>query len=59
MFAINEITKKERAVKYCIVATNYNKANNGKAWKYVLIPSTVLKQNTTVEMLFRTYIVEE
>lgn len=53
------IAKKERAVKYCIVATNYNNANNGKAWKYVLIPSTVLKQNTTVEMLFRTYIVEE
>jgi len=53
------IAKQERAVKYCTVSTNYNNANNGKPWKYVLIPSTVLKQNTTVEMLFRTYVVEK
>ena len=53
------IAKKERAVKYCKVATNYNNANNGKPWKYVLIPSTIFKENTTVEMLFRTFVVEE
>lgn len=53
------IAKKERAVKYCKVATNYNQANNGKPWKYVFIPSSTLNAATTVEMLFRTYVVEE
>lgn len=52
------IAKKERAVKYCTVATNYNKANNGKPWKYVFIPSSTITATSTVEMLFRTYIVE-
>ena len=53
------IAKKERAVKYCKVATNYNQANNGKPWKYVFIPSSTLNAAITVEMLFRTYVVEE
>ena len=52
------IAKKERAVKYCSVATNYNKANNGKTWKYVFIPSSTISSTSTVEMLFRTYVVE-
>lgn len=52
------LAKKERAVKYCDVATSYNLSNGGKPWKYVFIPSSVIGQSTTVEMLFRTYVVD-
>ena len=52
------IAKKERAVKYCSVATKYNLANGGKPWKYVFIPASTINSATTVEMLFRSYVVE-
>ena len=52
------IAKKERAIKYCEVATKYNSANNGKPWKYVFIPASSINVSTTVEMLFASYTVE-
>ncbi len=52
------IAKKERAIKYCEVATKYNSANNGKPWKYVFIPASSINASTTVEMLFASFTVE-
>ncbi len=33
------LAKKERALQYCKIATDYGKANNFKEWKYLFIPA--------------------
>lgn len=48
--------KKEAALKYCEDATEYNKANGKKDWKYIIIPGSEVKFNRTMkeyENLFR------
>ena len=48
--------KKEAALKYCEDATEYNKSNGKKEWKYIIIPGSEVKFNRTMkeyENLFR------
>lgn len=51
--AANEITsaevqeKTKAAVKYCNYATEYTKENEGKPWKYVLIPHDKVAKNNS------------
>lgn len=48
--------KKEAALKYCEDATEYNKVNGKKEWKYIIIPGSEVKFNRTMkeyENLFR------
>ena len=51
--AANEITsaevqeKTKAAVKYCNYATDYTKENEGKPWKYILIPHDKVAKNNS------------
>jgi type III restriction enzyme len=42
------IAKKEAAVKWCALATNYSATNGGKPWRYVLIPHDEIAVNITL-----------
>ena len=41
--------KKEAAVSWCRLASDYNRTYNGKPWKYLLIPHDVLSENMTLD----------
>lgn len=43
--------KKDAAVKWCALATDYETSNGGKAWKYILIPHDVIAENMTLQAL--------
>ncbi|MBR4110421.1 MAG: DEAD/DEAH box helicase family protein [Clostridia bacterium] len=53
------IAKKERAVSYCKIATEWNLANGYKPWKHVFIPDDAIKITSTFEQLARTFSVSE
>jgi len=47
-----EVREKSDAAKvFCEAATNYNKANGGKEWKYVLIPHNAVAPNMSLSGL--------
>lgn len=48
-------SKKEAAVRWCRLASDYNRSCNGKPWKYLLIPHDVLAENMTLEGLAASY----
>ena len=48
-------SKKEAAVSWCRLASDYNRICNGKPWKYLLIPHDVLAGNMTLEGLAARY----
>ena len=43
--------KKRAALNYCRHATEYTKDNEGKPWKYLLIPHNEVQQNSTLEYI--------
>jgi type III restriction enzyme len=43
--------KAKAAIKYCNYATEYNLANGGKPWKYVLIPHDQILKNRSFRMV--------
>ena len=45
------LAKKEAAIKWCKIASDYAAANGGKPWRYVLIPHTAIAVNMTVNGL--------
>lgn len=49
------MAKKEAAIKWCKNASDYAIANNGKPWRYVLIPHNAIAQNMTLEGLIQQY----
>ncbi|MGI6502119.1 MAG: DEAD/DEAH box helicase [Anaerostipes sp.] len=49
------IAKKERAVQYCKVASEWGKANGFKEWQYLFIPSQQVHENTTFEHLAQQF----
>lgn len=53
------ISKKHRAIQYCIVASNWAKANNKKEWKHVFIPSQQVLESSTFEHLSKQFIVTD
>ena len=58
--AANEMTneevlmKKQAAEEYCRNATEYNLENDGKAWKYVLIPHDKINKASNFSFLVAT-----
>ena len=52
----SDVQEKARAaVQYCTYATEFTTRNEGKAWKYVLIPHNVVKINMSVDNLVKAY----
>lgn len=47
--------KAQAALEFCKHATYFTTKNNGKAWKYVLIPHNVVMQNMSFEFLVNEY----
>ncbi|GAB3974328.1 hypothetical protein GCM10028806_29810 [Spirosoma terrae] len=45
------LAKKEAAVEWCKNATNYALQNEGKPWKYILIPHDAITENKTLSGL--------
>jgi type III restriction enzyme len=39
------ISKSEAAKEWCVHASEFSKANNGKSWKYLLIPHDEVTEN--------------
>jgi type III restriction enzyme len=48
MTGADVLAKKDAALKWCELASNHNKGNDGKAWKYVLIPHDAIAENMTL-----------
>ena len=48
-------SKKEAAVSWCRLASDYNRSCSGKQWKYLLIPHDVLSENMTLDGLAARY----
>lgn len=51
------LMKKQRAVRYCEVASVYCRAHNLKEWKYLYIPSQQVQTNTSFAMLAQRFAV--
>lgn len=51
------LMKKQRAVRYCEVASVYCSAHNLKEWKYLYIPSQQVQTNTSFAMLAQRFAV--
>jgi type III restriction enzyme len=51
--------KSKAALLYCKHATNFTTQHHGKAWKYVLIPHTVVMHNMSFDYLVENYEVRE
>lgn len=47
--------KTQAALEYCKNATDFTTQNNGKPWKYVLIPHNVVQANMSFAHLVKTY----
>ena len=52
------LAKKERAIKYCKVATEYNKAHGHKGFKYLFIPHDEIRENSSFKVLMQRFIEE-
>ena len=51
-----EVQDKARsALEYCRNATEYTSQNDGKPWKYVLIPHNAVQLNMSFDYLVREY----
>lgn len=55
----NNLLKKQRAVKYCKVASVYCSAHDLKEWKYLYIPSQQVQTNTSFHMLAQRFEVKD
>lgn len=53
------IAKMKEAIKYCKTVSEYNGILKIKKWKYVLIPSTKITQNSTFKNLVEQYTMED
>ncbi len=47
--------KKEVAVKWCAMASDYNRSNGGKPWTYALIPHDAIQENMSLAGLVRQF----
>lgn len=53
------LAKKDRALHYCKVVSEWGRANGYKEWSYVFIPSKQITENSTMEGLAKRFIVYE
>ena len=51
------IAKKERAVEYCKLASQWAKSNGYKEWRYLFIPSQEIKENYSLSMIAEKFTV--
>jgi type III restriction enzyme len=51
--------KAKSAVKYCKYATEFTAENNGKPWKYALIPHDKVSKNNSFKGLIIQYIINQ
>lgn len=51
------IAKKNRAIKYCEIVSNWAKENAHKEWRYVFIPSLQILENSSTQTLMEQFIV--
>ena len=47
--------KKSAALKWCEIATDFEKKHNGKSWHYLLIPDNTITLDRSFEKLVRDY----
>ena len=52
------LAKKEKAIKYCKLVSEWAKANTKKEWRYVFIPANQIHENSTFKQLVSNYIIE-
>lgn len=50
------IAKKNRAIKYCEVVSNWGKANEYKQWEYLFIPSMQIHENSSFKQLSKQFV---
>ncbi len=55
---VDVLAKKDRAVKYCKIASEYNLANGHKKFKYLLIPHDEITSNSSFNNLKSRFLVE-
>lgn len=56
---LNDVTvlaKKERALQYCKIATEYNQAHGHKGFKYLFIPHNEIAMNTSFNSLMQRFV---
>lgn len=56
--AADVLAKKDRALRYCKVVSEWGRANGYKEWDYVFIPSKQITENSTFDMLTKRFIVD-
>lgn len=49
------LAKKERAISYCKIATEWSKANGYKEWKYLFIPAGQITSSSSFEYLAKRF----
>lgn len=49
------LAKKDAALKWCEIATDFEKAHSGKPWHYLLIPDNTITLDCSFEKLIRDY----
>jgi len=49
------IAKKEAALKYCKYATQFTSQNNGKPWKYLLVPHNEISRTINFDLLIAKF----
>lgn len=53
--AADVLAKKDRALRYCKVVSEWGRANGYKEWDYVLIPSKQITENSTFGSLAKSF----
>lgn len=53
------IAKKNRAIRYCKVVTEWGKANGYKEWKHVFIPSMQISESSSFRQLVKQFVVDQ
>lgn len=55
MEAPEVLAKKESAIEWCQIASDYAAKHGGKPWRYALIPHTAVAENMTLSALVQQY----
>lgn len=55
MLDADVLAKKEAAIKYCKYATEFTSQNNGKPWKYLLVPHNEISRTINFDLLITKF----
>lgn len=56
---IDVLAKKERAISYCKIVSEWAKSSKNKEWRHLFIPASKIKESTTLNYLINNYIGEQ